>query len=286
MRLPPALVRTALALAVKPVLGPPVPVAVQRGWLEATATGAELPDGTRAQAVTLGGRPAERVSTPASAAGRTVLLLHGGAFQTCSPRTHRALAAHLSAAAACDVWVPHYGRAPEHPHPAPLQDCLAAYDELAGSQRVAVFGDSAGGTLALLLARERTPSALLLSSPVTDLTMARSRAWVGNDPLLRQAWLEQGVRGLLAGADPVALSPLFDDDAVLARLPATLVHVGEQERLRPEGEAWAARASAAGADVRCELLPGAWHDVHVLAGLVEQARRAVTDMGLWLRARS
>ena len=66
MRLPSPLVRTALALAVKPLLGPPVPIALQRAWLEATATGADLPPRTIVEPTTLGGRPAERVAVAAA----------------------------------------------------------------------------------------------------------------------------------------------------------------------------------------------------------------------------
>lgn len=76
-----------------------------------------------------------------------------------------------------------YRLAPEHPHPAPLSDCLAALRwaaERAGGDRIVVGGDSAGGGLAAgcaLLARDWGPRlhVQLLLYPGLDPTMTRSR---------------------------------------------------------------------------------------------------------------
>ena len=83
---------------------------------------------------------------------RTVVHFHGGGYCVGSARTARAWAAHLSARAACRVVLPEYRLAPEHPHPAALEDARAVMKALLSDvapTSVVVSGDSAGGGLAL-----------------------------------------------------------------------------------------------------------------------------------------
>ena len=279
MRLPARLVETALYVAVRPVLGPPVPLPVQRRWLELCATGSPLPAGTTVQQTVLGGRPAERVAGAGAADAGAVLLLHGGAFVAGSPRTHRVLAAHLAAASGAPVHVLDYRLAPEHPWPAAVDDAVAAYDELAATGPVVVVGDSAGGCLAALLLRQRRPVAVALVSPLVDLTRQTSAAWPGRDALVRADWARAGTQAFVGGADAPALSPLHDD---LTSWPPLLVHVSEHERLRPEGEQLAERARLAGVDVELVVLPGLWHDAHLLSHLVGEAADASAALGRWV----
>lgn len=279
MSLPVPLVRGVVRTLLRPVLRPQVPLRVQRAWLQALSTGTPAAPGV-AREVRAGSRPGERHVPPSPRPG-SVLLLHGGAFITSSPRTHRVLASHLAAAAGVPVVVPDYRLAPEHPWPAAVDDAVEAYDELAARGPVAVVGDSAGGALALLLARSRRPTALALISPVTDLTGATSAAWTGDDVLVRQDWLEQGVTAFLGGADARALSPLLGD---LPDLPPVLVHVAEHERLRREGELLVERVVAAGGSAELVLLPELWHDAHLFSHLVTPAAEATAVMGRWLGA--
>ena len=279
--------RMTLRLLVKPLLRPQVPLAVQRAWLELMSPPPPLPEDLTLERVTVGGRPAERL-TPAGARSGAVLLLHGGAFVTCSPRTHRAFAARLARAAGVAVTVLDYRRAPEHHHPAQVDDAAAAYAELTAAGPVAVVGDSAGGTLALLLAtrlrdgRGTPPAALGLVSPLVDLTLASGEAYTGEDPYLNVSWGRQGSAAFLGGADALALSPLHGD---LSALPPMLVHVSEHERLRPEGLELVERVRAAGGSADVVVLDDLWHDVHLQCHLVREAAEATDDLGSWLAAR-
>lgn len=280
-------VRTGLRLLVKPVLHPRVPLRVQRAWLQVMSAPPALPADVRLERATVGGRPAERLVPAGAPDGAAVLLLHGGAFLTCSPRTHRAFAARLALAAGVAVTVLDYRRAPEHPYPAPVDDAAAAYDELSARGRVAVVGDSAGGALALMLARRlrdsggQLPAALGLVSPLVDLTLAMGEAYQGFDPYLNVAWGRQGSAAFLGGADAVSLSPLHGD---LSGLPPMLVHVSEHERLRPEGIELVERVRAAGGGAELVVLDGLWHDVHLQCHLIAEAATATDDMGRWVRA--
>jgi acetyl esterase/lipase len=269
-------------------LGWPVPVGVQRAWLAAQSRLGRLPTGTQVEQVVLGGVAAERVTSAHGSGGPTVLWLHGGAFWTCSPRTHRVLAAHLAAATGGPVLVPDYRLAPEHPYPAAVDDARAAYDELAAHGPVVLGGDSAGGALALLLAvalrdaGATSPSALLLVSPVVDLTGETSAAYRGRDVLLRPSWVRDGTAAFVGARDASALSPLR---LPLHDLPRVRLQLSEHERLRPEGEALAQALRAASVPVDDEVLPGLWHDVHLQADLVPEGAEAVRRLGAWTRAR-
>lgn len=288
MRVPLRLVRTVVLVASRP-LGRPVPVRVQRRWLELQARLGRLPAGAGVEQVTLGGRPAERVTCGPATGGPVVLWLHGGAFWTCSPRTHRVLAAHLAAATGGPVLVLDYRLAPEHPHPAAVDDARAAFQELSAQGPVVLGGDSAGGALALMLALDlrdagaQQPSALVLISPVADLTGESAVAYRGPDPLLRRSWVCDGARAYLCGADPAALSPLRRD---LSGLPPVHVQLAGDERLRPGGEQLVAALGEAGTDVADELLPGLWHDVQLQADLVPEAAAALHRLGRALSWRS
>ncbi|MFP5218662.1 MAG: alpha/beta hydrolase [Actinomycetes bacterium] len=286
MRLPLRLVRGVVLVGSRP-LGRPVPLVVQRALVEAQARVGRLPRGTTVEQTVVGGRPAERVTGPVSD-GAPVLLLHGGAFITGSPRSHRVFAAHVAHAVEAPVVVLDYRRAPEHPYPAAVDDAEAAFEQLSADGPARVVGDSAGGAIALLLALRRreagrpAPAALALVSPVADLTLTDALAYRGADAMLRRSWVRQGRDAFVGAVDPRTISPLHRD---LTGLPPVLLHVSEHERLRPEGERLAVALGEAGVDVTHELLPDVWHDVHVHAHLVPEGAEAVLRLGRWLRER-
>ncbi|MET0291378.1 MAG: alpha/beta hydrolase fold domain-containing protein, partial [Steroidobacteraceae bacterium] len=107
------------------------------------------------------------VYRPATVAPRSALLhIHGGGFVMGSPEMDAARNIALVRALACTIVSVDYRLAPEHPHPAGLEDCHAALEWLAtqlahwgiSPERVGVIGESAGGGLAAalaLLARDR-----------------------------------------------------------------------------------------------------------------------------------
>lgn len=177
--------------------------------------------------------------------------------------------------------VPGYRLAPEHPHPAALQDVRAVWLALMGPngvppQRVVVVGDSAGGGLALALSLSLRdegrplPAALGLISPWTDLTLDLDggRPPAPGEALLTPELCRRCAVAYLSGgasADDPFVSPLH---AELAGLTPLVVHTGERELFRADGERLVERARAAGVIAEHEQLPGLWHVTHVFAALL------------------
>jgi acetyl esterase/lipase len=265
---------TVIATTVRPVLGPPFPVGVQRRWQDGLSRLTARPRGVVRDRVVLGGRPALRLDPPDRQPGCAVLWLHGGAFVTGSFATHGSFAAALARAAGVRVYLLDYRLAPEHGHPAAVDDALAALGYVP-EERVVLGGDSAGGCLALLtaLAQTRALDGLALVSPVVDATGRTARTWSGRDALLRRSWVEGGTRDYFGDEVPDLL------EADLNGLPPTVVHVSEHERLRPEGEQLAARTGA-----ELVLLDGLWHDAHLQCDSVREAADAVARLGASVRA--
>lgn len=284
-RLPVGLVRLGVRLAGRRTLDARLPWEVQRRRLERLSKGALLPKGTTVVDTVLGGVPAEVVAAPGMGPGRTVVHLHGGGYCVGSPSLARAWAARLSAGAGCRVVLVDYRLAPEHPHPAGLDDAAAAWEALrveSPAASLVLSGDSAGGGLALALALrlrdagQPPPAGVLLVSPWVDLTADRSadRGLVQRDVLLTPGWLQACANAYAAPrawSDP-AVSPLHGS---LAGLAPMLIQAGTDELLAPDAERLAAAAGAAGVEVTYTTTPGLWHDFPLQAGLVAAADSAV-----------
>ena len=290
-RVPVRMMRAAVRGLVRPVLGPRMPVALQRRWLELVTGPTPLAPDVDVRPGTLGRRPVEVLVPRDGDPSRTVLYLHGGGFTIGSPTTHRALATRLAVAAGATVHLLDYRLAPEHPFPAALDDALAAWRELtddADPSRTTLAGDSAGGWLALMAALrlrdagEPLPAVLGLVSPWLDLT---GSSWPADrtDPMLRPTWLRRCATDFAPGADLTdpAFAPL---DADLAGLPPMVVHVGSEEILLPDAVALARRARAAGVPVELRRFDGLWHVAHASAGMVAESTAAVTALGQSLGA--
>jgi epsilon-lactone hydrolase len=314
LRVPPAVMRLGVRQLGRRCLDPALPWPVQRSRLEMLAGPALLPRGISVAAHEIGGVRAEVVS-PAARGGRsyarnsaagdgrpaaagppllTVVHFHGGGYCLGSARTARAWAAHLSAQTGCRVVLPGYRLAPEHPHPAALDDARAVLAELTaetGIGSLVLSGDSAGGGLALALVlslRDEArplPAGCILLSPWLDLSRDRHAlaALVRADLLLSPDWLKACARAYAGQqdlADP-AISPLRAD---LDGLPPLLIQAGTDELLAPDAEDLAIGAVAAGVDVTYTRWPRMWHDFALQAGQLAAADSAVEQAAWFARA--
>jgi len=285
VRVPPSVVRIGVRQLGRRCLDPALAWDAQRRRLDQLTRMAVLPRGTTVARQVIGGVPADVVSARTIRTEPTVIHFHGGGYCVGSARTARAWAAHLSAQAGCRVVLPEYRLAPEHPHPAALEDALAVVRALgreAEAGSLVVSGDSAGGGLALALVislRDESaelPAGCVLLSPWLDLGRDRRAAGdlVVRDILLSPEWLGACAR---AYADPAAwesgtVSPLC---ASHKGLPPLLIQAGTDEILAPDAGLLAASASAASVDVTYTRFPGMWHDFVLQPGLLTAADSAV-----------
>lgn len=131
---------------------------------------ATLPEVDRIEPVQIPGTPPIpcRLIVPADATPGCILFLHGGGWAFGDLDTYDRFMRLLAVAARRRVLGVEYRLAPEHPYPAPLDDCRAAWAWLAGRPRadlagpLSLAGDSAGANLAMgvMLAAARDGTAM------------------------------------------------------------------------------------------------------------------------------
>jgi acetyl esterase/lipase len=237
------------------------------------------------------------VSAPGVATDRAILYVHGGAYTTGSLVTHRRHVAQLSAAAGARVLNVDYRLAPEHPHPAAVDDSVAAFRWLTSvggisPERVVLCGDSAGGGLAVATllalrdAGDSPPAGAALISPWTDLTFSglSHDTRLAVDPMCSRTSLTPSADAYVGDGDPAAplISPALAD---LVDLPPLLVHVGDHETLLDDSTMLAERAQVAGVDLELWIAPEMIHVWHVFAGMVPESDVALAALGGWIEAR-
>jgi acetyl esterase len=206
-----------------------------------------------------------------------VVFFHGGGFVVCTLETHDPYCRALATEAGVMVVSVDYRLAPEHKFPAGVEDCLAATEwvlahagELgaADSSRVFVAGDSAGGTMAAvvaLLLRDKGVGGLagqILLYPVTayyDPPTASYLEMAEGYGLTRKGMIwfwDQYLKDKSEAADFRA-APLRA--ASLRGLPRAFVVTAEYDVLRDEGQAYAKRLEEAGVSVTHVFEPGMNH---------------------------
>lgn len=271
-------------------------ILAMRTLVEAPAEAYVRPDDVTYEPAIVSGVPVEWITPAGAEPGRLLVYHHGGGYALCSIDTHRGLCTHLARAARARVCSVGYRLAPEHPHPAAVDDATAVYRALLADgiepARTALGGDSAGGglTLAALVALrdagDPLPAAAICISPWTDLSISgesvRTRA--DADPMLGEAQLELMSRLYLAGGDPRSptASPLFAD---LSGLPPLLVQVGTAEVLLDDSVRLADRARIAGVEMELETWDDMIHVWHSFADLLPEGREAIAGIGRFLDKR-
>jgi acetyl esterase len=208
-----------------------------------------------------------------------LVYIHGGGFVVGSLDLYDADCRRIAAEVGAVVVSVDYRLAPEHPFPAPLDDCYAALVWVAGHadelgvdpDRIAVGGESAGGGLAAgvaLLARDRGGPRLCLqflgipelddrleTESMRSLGVDRPITTIANGEISWDSYLGAGVRGT-DRVSPYAAPARATD---LTGLPPALVTAYELDALRDEDIAYAQRLISAGVPTELHVYPGAFH---------------------------
>jgi acetyl esterase len=206
-----------------------------------------------------------------------VVYYHGGGWTLGSLATYDSLCRALARDSGSLVVSVDYRLAPEHPFPAGVDDAHLALewvarnaDALGGdARRLGVGGDSAGGTLATVVARRARQEQLpmvcqALFYPSTDISRTDSPSYqqYGQGYWLTTKAVETFRRFYLPDPSwwrhPDA-SPLLATDKDLRLLPPTLVMTAGCDVLRDEGQAYAERLTALGVPVDFRLEPELIH---------------------------
>jgi len=215
-----------------------------------------------------------------------VLYVHGGGYVLKSALD--TLAVYMAEETGLPIVSVEYRLAPEHPFPAALEDCLAAYRGLLESYdpgEVVLLGGSAGGGLVLstlLAAREQglpLPRAVGLFSPWTDLTRTGDSYYFneGRDPVLRwQGNLEIFARSYAGSQDlkDPLVSPVYGDYE--GSFPKALIVTGTRDLFLSNCVRITRKIRRAGGDIRLEIWEEMFHGFELMPNLPEGAEARKT----------
>jgi monoterpene epsilon-lactone hydrolase len=265
----------------------------QRAAMDGFRELATLPTDVEVVEVDAGGVRAEWITPHRADTDRVLMYVHGGGYVIGSMETHTRLVGHLAKSAGCRALNLDYRLAPEHPHPAAVEDGVAAYrwllDRGTESANIVIGGDSAGGGLTVAIALKLRdeglpqPAGLVPISPWIDLeaTGASMESKAEVDLLVDRDSLKLMTDMFLAGQDandPLA-APLHAD---LTGLAPMYIQVGGDETLLDDSTRLAANAATAGLDVRLDCFPEMQHVFQMAVGNVPEADDAVARAASWM----
>jgi acetyl esterase len=243
-----------------------------------------------------------RLYRPTNAHRSPVLVyFHGGGLVMGSNHSFEPLARELARSSGAAVVSVDYRLAPESPPPAQFDDAYAATEWVAAqadaldvdADRLAVVGDSAGGSLAAgvaLAARDHAGpgiAAQVLLYPGLDRDMgASSITSMPDAPLLSHddiVFMHETVDRSARTPPTPYLTPAFATD--LSGLPPAIVVTGECDPIRDWGERYAVRLRDAGVQTTLTRYPGVYHGFLMRSDATARGRLALAEVGALLQAK-
>jgi acetyl esterase/lipase len=254
------------------------------------------PEGVTYREDTVGGVPGIWCLPVGADESQVLLFTHGGGFSVGSASSHRKLAAHVAKTLGVVSFVLDYRLAPEHQHPAQIEDGVAVFDALLGSGitpgNITTIGDSAGGNLAIAIAlslKEQgkpTPGQVIAFSPWVDMENKGETLKTNSetDALITPELLEGMIAGVLGGTvDPTTplANPLYAD---FTGFPRLYMNAGSVESLVDNAQRVEERAQAAGVDVTLSIAEGQQHVFPFLAGRSEVVDQEFAQLKDWYQS--
>ena len=253
------------------------------------------PSGWTYEKFSIGDVNVERLFNPKQKkSSRVVLQLHGGGYVGHLSNWYRDFAIKQAVMTdAREIFMVDYRVAPEHVYPAALDDTEQAYEEILKrgikSENIIVFGDSAGGNLALALSlrlKEKNlpqPALLILLSPRTTFenNLPSRTANADRDLILGKinTKMYNAVSNpVYAGQIPLNdphLSPIYAD---LKNLPPMLIQIGGYELFVDDGIELLKKATADELNVTLSVYQGMSHDFSVLLPELDESVKSFIEI--------
>ncbi|WP_421955239.1 alpha/beta hydrolase [Polaromonas sp.] len=238
------------------------------------------------------------ISSPSAKSLPVLLYFHGGGFTIGSIATHDVLCRQLSHLSGCAVVSLDYRLAPEHKFPTAANDAwdalqwLAAHAPALGldGARMAVGGDSAGGTLAAMCAILARDAGLELMLQLLFYPGCAAHQDTASHQKFAQGFVLSEAQITWFFSQYVS-SPADRDDWRFAPLNApdvdgvapVWVGLAECDPLVDEGVMYADKLRAAGATVDLEIYRGVTHEFIKMGRVIPEARQAHSDAARALR---
>ncbi len=239
-----------------------------------------------------------RIYQPEKQTGRlpALLWIHGGGYMLGDLDQEDFITKQFTLSGECIVVSIEYRLAPEHPYPAPLEDCYAALkwlsahaDELdVDRSRIALGGASAGGGLAAglaILARDRaevkTIYQLLVYPMINDCniapagdTLPETLFWTRENNLI--GW--RSYLGCEPGSDDISCYAAAFRATNLEGLPPAYITVGDLDLFAQEDIYYARRLIEAGVPTELHVYPGGCHAFDMLVPGADISKRFAADI--------
>ncbi len=228
-----------------------------------------------------------------------VIFVHGAGWVMGDVRTHERLVRDLVQGANVAAVFVDYSRSPENRFPVAIEEAYAAAKYVAehpdefnvDARRMAIVGDSVGGNMATvvsMLAKERGGPPIrfqVMFYPVTNANFeSGSYQEFAEGPWLTRKAMKWFWDAYLPEASKRAdphVSPLKASLEQLKGLPPALIITDENDVLRDEGEAYAAKLSEAGVNVTQVRFLGTHHDFVMLNALAQTpAARGAIELAI------
>lgn len=266
----------------------------------------KAPKGYKLKKLTVGDcLPAELLTKEGGKSRRVIYQIHGGAFLMKFNDCYRGVAVKLSKLAqGAAVFSIDYRIAPEHKHPAALEDACAGWEWLLEQgykpEDIILFGDSAGANLSIALTEKlieqgrKTAGAIICMSPWCDLAGEGEafRYNLYNDPMFGRKKGESGgsyidnpdfILSYVGDADPhdKYLSPVHCE---FKGFPPMLIQVGTYEVLESDAITIYEKMLKQGNEVRLTRYPGMFHMFQMVGDIIPEAKRSWEEIGEFLAA--
>lgn len=219
---------------------------------------------------------------------RLIIYLHGGAYIYQPLDAHWSLTRRLARALGCDVILPVYLKAPNYTCEQSVSSLVEFYKSviiprLTDKTEVVFMGDSAGGSLCLVLAQQlvlegiANPKHILMFSPSVDLSFtneAEARSIEPSDPMLqlnrlkiiRNIW-----RDKLDSTDP-RVSPIYGN----LNVGQLTVFTGTNEILLPDARLLKRKAEEQNLKINYFEYPDMFHAFVLFP--IDQAQQAIEQV--------